>query len=638
MTDALLLIQLLLLAFLAWELRRLNKRLSKLAILFLAPGSASAFPLPQPAAVRAFDPAAAHPNNAAKEILAFLAGLSPDEAYRYRFFHALDVLPDDLDDETTNFRAHLPMANGYGPTPPRPFPIDKAKRVWALDISTVGWSARAFHEVARLDPTCREPHVRHDLADALRKAIGVELDEKTFHCEAMIPMAWFVRQLEETDLQRVNTDEIVYYNLLYAKERFGLSHYHSAVVREPIKPKPRLWPAGKPWTDGKAYAKPFEYLAEDDQRAYEKALKEYQEDKGAGSDKSSQDGFIDRNFPRDAKDFAKRWGQKATQDFLDAERQFAANGAIISGGFNDPKAGSVVAPNDRAIRFQRTAFGTFMKTNDFTQTSGKGNLINFPFQTAVDDLDEDASESIASKQDGFPSWFINGAKAAGSKRVESGDPHIVFDKINGSFPIVQTYWKCVGCHYPSNVILPPSNHKLLKSYQRRNELHVGGKRGEFQTQVIDQFFWESDAAGEGWGYKMEGWRLPFSRSLAITTRSEKRPKGLTGTEFAALTNSRREAYDAPYTLDRAARELGYPRLAVVGAAAFLASVEGVKLYGDRSFDAATLLLDDSDPGVPQKAFLNDLFIPLAKTLAVARDKESPLPWFLISALGRGVSK
>lgn len=632
----------------------LRERLSRYApvLLLLAPGEAAAFPFGPPRP-RAFVQTPQHPDAAITAIIVWLYDRSkPEEqaAYAkdgtippwwqyYEWFHFLYTPAEDLDDEVGKFKVTVAQLNGFGPVVPRPVPVDAAGRVWAVDLREVGWSRAALREVARLDFTCREPHVQHRLAEELRRIAGVTLDPKTLAVEALLPGPWFVRQAEETDLQAATgAESIVYYNLLYSRERFGDGGHGSEFAEpEPKKPAGKPWPGGVYPVDGKNYPRgAFDVVPQEQLDAFDKAHKAWEERRDdarkaargdrsmADADKVRADGFIDRNFPRDAKDFQKRWGGKATQDFLKDQRTFRQWGAIVAGAENDPRSGSTVAANDRAIRIQETPFGYGADTNDFLTTAGKGNLVTRVFQTAVDDLDEDASEKIYRKQDDFPAYWINGAKAAGSKRVESGDPHVVYDKINGGKPIVQVPGRCNACHYPSDVVLAPSNHKLLKSFQKRNEFLTFSKDRQL---VIDAFYWDGDAVGQGWAWRMEGWRKPFARSLTLATKTVKSPKGWTGTEFAAIVNARREWYDSPVTLDEAAAELGYPRLAVVAAATQLCTVESVKLYGDQTFDAATLLLDVDDPGVPRRAFDLDLFLPLATVLALIRDYENPDPAF-----------
>lgn len=618
-----------------------------LAILLVFASSASSFPMPhQP---RVFVKTPTHPDYAIVQSLVFLATKVDQRLWpNYRFFHFLATNDDDLVDEIGDFQAHLPLINGTGPTAPLAFPIDKDGRVYALDITTAGWTAESFHEVARLDITCREKHIHHLLADELRRAIGVTVDVRTFHCEGLVPGPWFVREVQETDRHRKDPQNIAYYNLLYTKERFGIHDKYTSRVDlgpEPEKPKPKPWPGGIYSGDGKNYAKgEFEYVNDDDTAAYQKAITTWKRQKelydkqptpsSSLSSEKRADGFIDRDFPRDLKDFRKRWGAKSSQDFLDDERQFKANGVVVAGGFNDPKNGSYVSDNDRILRFLATVFGLAMETNDFESTVDRANIANFVLQAARDDVNEAARELIFSKQDDAPAYGLVGPKALGNKRVESGDPHIVHDRINGGTVIVQTFHKCNGCHYPSDILIPPSNNKLDKTIRNRNDLRT---YSVLDQQVIDQFLFDGKAARGGWQWKLKPWREPFSRALAAQTATGANPEGWAGTKFAAVSNARRDYYDAPVVLDQFAAELGYSRLAVVAACAQLtdpgtikivAGILGIQEKDVATVDAGVMLLND-DPGVPRAVVDANLFPQVALVLAMARDVEDPAPWLLM---------
>jgi len=589
----------------------LNRFVLIVVVLLVSAAQSMAFPF---ARHRTYVKTPQHPDAAIIEALIWLyrssskaeqlayqqTGAVPPWWCKFRFFHFLSVSDEDLYDEVQNFRAYLPMVNGTGPTVPIPIVIDKAGRVLAVDITGPGWSAQAFHEVAKLDVTCREPHLNHQLADELRRALGLPVDIATFHCEGLVPGPWFVREIQETDRHRNDPENIAYYNLLYSRERFG-----DDIGHEPVKPKERPWKGGVFPGDGKDY-KPgaFDYVPIAEMTKYEADLAAWKAKKRVG--------FIARDFPRDANDFRERWGSKASNDFLGKQRAFKSYGAVIAGAFNDPKNGSFVSDNDRVNRFLNTTYGLAMETNDFELTAGKKNIANFPLEVALDELDEDASEKISQKQDDYPAWFLNGPKRLGSKRVESGDPHVVHDKTNGGTVIVQTMNKCVGCHYPSDVVLAPSNSKVVEAIKRRNQLLA---YSEVDRQILDGFFNGGSAAKGGWERKLKSWREPFAFSLSVATTTTIDKDGWTGAKFAKTSNGRRDMYDYPVTLDQAAAELGFSRLVVVVAC----TIEG-------SIDAGNLLLD-SEPGVPRAAWDADLFLRLANIISLAREAENPDPVF-----------
>lgn len=251
------------------------------------------FPLPVRPRPKTYQTNQQHADNAIIEALIFLeTKVPPDQWCYYQFFEFLDSSDEDLEDDTNLFRAILPMTS-TGPIPTRPFPIDKAGRVWAFNITEAGWNREAVQSVTRLDTLLREPNINHQLAEELRRAVGAKLDKTTFHCEGMLPGNWFVREVQETDRHRDDPENIAYYNLLYARERFG--EYESTYEKKsrlPVKsaepvptdpgPEPKLspnksWPGGI-GPDGKYYP-PGIYYDPDERAASVKAREKWREDK-----------------------------------------------------------------------------------------------------------------------------------------------------------------------------------------------------------------------------------------------------------------------------------------------------------------------------------------------------------------------
>lgn len=596
-----------------------------LAVLLLFTVGAQAFPglyaLPRQ---RTFAKTQTHPDVAVEEVVHFLYKDVPaDERCYWQFFHFLSSSDEDLPDDVGELIAYLNMTS-TGPANVHLIPIDRKGRVWGFDFREANQNRKAWHEVVSLDQTCRQPHVNPILAEALRQGIGVDVDPHTFHCEGLIPAVWLVRQIKETDLQDPDGDtpeNIVYYNLLYATERFGTKYYVKSYDREPQKPKERPWKGGVFPGDGKTY-KPgeFTYIPQAEMTSYEVAHKKWVENKTlvkVGKDDKRDDGFVDRNFPRDLKDFQTKWLIKNTLDGLDAQKFFTKYGTIVAGYFNDPKNGSYVSFNDRVLEFLQTPLGYAMRTYDFRRTSLKRNAANFPLDAARARLLEDAGEFIIKMPNGWPAFLITNGVVKGNKRVESGDPHIIKDGVNGGLLIVQNMGRCVGCHYPSDVVLSPSNQKILDSLAKDNKLFTRNK-GNYKDDAkiaqleIDHFFKldvSVDRAVVNWNKFLKGLREPYIDSLAAATATVKNPDGWTGTKLAQVGNSSRDRYDLTITLQQAAAELGYPRMLVVLACAQLG------LY-----DAAVLLLDD-ERGVPRAEWDDELFAVIANWIALARDLE-----------------
>jgi hypothetical protein len=600
---------------------------------------ADGFPLPHSPTPRTFQTNPQHADNAIIEALIFLeTKVDPADWPLYQFFEFLASSDDDLLDDVTNFRAYLPMVS-TGPVVVKPIPIDKAARVWAVRLDEAGWSRQAVQSVTKLDTKLRQPHINSQLANELRRALCVEPDgTKRPHCEGMLPGNWFVREIQETDRHRDDPENIAYYNLLYAKERFGEFEFLGSKRSKPLvsvpdpgpeppRAKARAWPGGVWPGDGKNYAPgSFMYIpAGDDDTPENRARAKWRQDKARY--RESRDNpparqpdespfklikkAVDRNFPRDVDDWLEKWGAKAAEDYLAKEKLFKKNGTVIAGFRNNPRGGSIVSYNDRVNEFLNGPLGIVMRTRDFFRTTGKANVANKPLEVSLGDIQEDASEHIAQKPDDYPAWMLAGGAKAGRKRAEFGDPHAVRNSTDPHNVLVLTLNSCIMCHYPSDVVLSPSNQKVLEALKRRNELLAYTKE---EQQVIDQFFSNGDTARGGWQFKLEGWRRPFARSLEIATATVANPRGFSGARWAIVATENRNRYDEPVGFDQACAELGYPRLAVV-----------VALYTLGTIDAQNLLLEEP---VGRDVFDNDLYPAVSGVLAFGRDAEFGDPLIL----------
>lgn len=623
-------------------LRRENARLradiKRLTVsLVVACGtSAGAVAWPGPQKTRTYATTQRHPDEAVKEALIFLARVPVEDRPFYQFFHAYAESDQELYGATQDFRATLPMAS-TGPVIVRPFPVTKDARLWAVDIREGNWSRAAWQAVTKLDNTCRFPHVDFKLGAALRAELGVDADgTNTPHCEGVIPMAWFVRELQNSDKRRETVEDIVYYNLLYASERFGVFETVGPRQVKPASdpgppkdpgPEPPLWKVlnwpGGVWADGKYYppgAFTYTQETEEQKEAIRKAREKWRTDKArfvAWKERQASPTdhrgprwvpkqvkkAVDRNFPRDLTDFQKKWGIDVSEQFLADQKLFKKNGVVVAGTWNDPRAGSIVSYNDRVLEFLNTTLGVSMRTRDFFRTSGRANPANLPLEVSLGQLEENAGEHIQTKADNYPAWLLTGAAKDGRKRAEFGDPHAVRASLDPHHGIVMTFDSCVICHYPASVVLAPGNDKVGRTLKGGANLLTFNKQ---DRQVIDQFFFDGDAVGGGWSYKVDGWRVPFARSLAAATKSGTDKEGWTGSEWVTVMERRRRYYDAPLNLARAAAELGYGPLAVMEACLYEGSV-----------DAATLFLD-AEPGVPRAVWDDDLFPRLARIIFLLR--------------------
>jgi hypothetical protein len=588
-----------------------------------------------------------------KCLLWFRDKIEPNERPYYRFVDFPTDSDESLHDAVYYFHATLPSVS-RGSAPVRPYPVDKAGRIWAIDLRLTRWTPKAFQAVTRIETHYREPHADHVLAETMRQAIGIEPDgTRTPHVEGLVPGRWFVREIMETD-RRDDPNDQAYYNLLYARERFGDvfdKSYKSAPKVEKTDSgtgypwnarvaveRADVWqveggvrksaitlgkgsgftvtnPADPGWYYGKTrsgiegwiLANTIERIPPDD-----KQLSTERYTKG--------DYFIDRNFPRDFDDWNKVWGGKAVQDFLDEQKIFKRNGAVVAGSRNVRGGGSIVSYHDRVIAFTRGGTGLLMRTWDFKKTAGRGNVANQPFQVALADLQEDAGEHIVEKEDGYPAWLLTNAAKAKRKRLEIGASDIVHASMPGQVSVL-THYTCIYCHAPDSIILAPSNKKVINAMKGGVDLLA---RSPEEKDYIEAFFDNLDEKLEK--RKYDTYRFPFEVALKKATVNKLEPEGWTGEKWAKQTVDFRDWYDDPVSLDLAAAELGVSRLSVMLACLVEHQFRIAGKDAD-AFDSGSLFFDFP---VPRDAWDDDLFPRLAAILAFARDAEvgDSALWFL----------
>lgn len=555
--------------------------------------TAPATPPPPPAKAPAKAPGKAkvflttqtHPDVDVGLVVRFLESV-PAESRPYWVFFAFDEPADEyLAPFTTVWRVVVnTVSSAQGLVRGTEVPGSNG-RLYAVDIREPRWTLDAFLAVSRRDERFREPHVSPALAKKLRDLTYLPQDPKTFHVGVVVPALWFTREVLEADRSDA------YYDLLYAQERFGDSKTRGP---EPKAPQARSWAGDRPWTDGRWYPKgSFTYIPHEDQEAYDRALAAWKAGPVGGT----------KNFPADTKDFEKKWGAQAAEDFLRKEHLRVANGEVVAGARSDPVRGSYVAYQDRVIFLLQTPLGVYLRTFDSLKTAGKKNYANDPRGVLVGDLEFDAGELLSSLPNGLQAaLLVNGQ----GKRVEIADSRIARNTKDPADVTVRTQVGCITCHAPQGGVISPSNKKITEAISRGNRLLQ--KDADLKTD-LEGFLLGLDT-------NIPVWRVRYQVALTKLTASPNYPKGWTGAEFATQVLAFRDWYDAPVTLPEAAAELGYPPLAVILACL----VEG-------SVDAGNLLVSQVRPnaGVPRTVWDEDLFKRLALILAAARTGESGEP-------------
>lgn len=543
--------------------------------------------------------------------LSFLAKVGIEDRPFFRFFSFTSVPETILVQTKILFNFYLNTVSHSRVLVPVYEVPGSDGRLVAVDLRKPRWNVPAFSAVARRDVTFREPHISHVLAEGLRRQAGIIQDPKTFHVEVIVPAPWFVREIMESDRSPS------YYDLLYARERFGenlgvVPADTATVLPEdpgpaPIPPKPIPWPGGVWPADGKFYPKDsFPWIVQEEQDAYEAALKAWKEKKEAVElvpdlPKGNKfNGEVKKDFPADVNDWNKKWGIQAVQDYLNAEKIFIARGEVVAGAKSDRLRGSYVSYNDRIITILRVPTGVAMRTYDSLKTAMKKNFANFPKEATIGDVPFDAGELLAHLPNGLQAaMLIDGA----GKRVEFGDPRAVRNTLDPFDVTVHNQIDCVTCHGPQYGVIAPSNQKVKEAIARGNRLLA--QDPEVQEQ-IEAFF-------EDFSDTLDEFRSPYKKVLKKITAVPGNANGWTGDQLSKENLSFRDWYDFPVGLDQAAAELGVSRAAVV----MIALMEG-------SIDAGNLALEQP---IPRDVWDADLFPKLALILSAVRTYENPDPAF-----------
>jgi hypothetical protein len=256
--------------------------------------------------------------------------------------------------------------------------------LWALDLRDWGWNNEAWRNVALREPYFREPWISQGTAETLRRLIYTSQDRKTFHVEAIVRADWFFRETAETDRSTS------YYDLLYARERFGDREYYH----------------------GDAQYKAQWYY------------------KGA-----NQGGFVDANFPKNKADFEKAFGADETIKLIQKLRLSVKNGALVEDGI------SIVARQNRILVRVPIPTGAYWFTLDVLQTAGKKDFTETaPF---LDQQEFDAGEAIINLPNGGQAYLLFNGEG---KRIEFADNKAAIDTSDPHDRRVRTPGSCVVCH------------------------------------------------------------------------------------------------------------------------------------------------------------------------------------------------
>lgn len=467
---------------------------------------------------------------------------------------------------------------------------DSGGRLFTVDLRDYRWNAAAWQAVAERDVIFQEPWVQAKEAAFLRKAIGAEVSAASLKAQRypVIAIVWAPQLFRDT----VESDRTSsYYDLLFAEQRFVTGKPVEGAPGEwwtrEVHYKEGEWPGGKvDFADDSGRA-PIE-MAKGKAFWYEQKFKVKKEGKNAVK-------FVD--FPKDEDDWNKAFGIDLTKRFTGESKINLDYGAVVEGGRDNPKAGSIVALNNRLLVFTPTILGLATKTFDVKETTGERDFAQqLIFKGGKfrrgDDVNAvaDAGELLASLPNGGQAGFlINGV----GKRIEVADSRFANDTSDKRLNIgVRTPGSCVVCHAGSNGINPPRN--LVK------EMLEGGVDVRFSDR--DQFN-RFKAFFQGWDEKTEPYTKAYGGLVDRTTRDPLKPKekGWTGAKLSGEFAVFRDWYDTGVTPQQAALELGV-------------TIEELKRIGEGSPKARLAQLARGQT-VPRRTFEVDVYREAALLLS-----------------------
>lgn len=586
----------------------------------------------------------AHPDVALSSVVYHLTNLVPADARPFVRYFWFGATPDNrLVHDVTCFSAYLNKVNSLKLIY-RPSPVPGTDyRLWAVDIRDLGWTVRAFSAVARRDKVFTEPNVDHYLAEKSRRLVGVAQDPVTYHAEAVVPGSWFLW----TIMSPGESETTNYYDLLYANERFGpdvieqpidipaaVQNVPATIPSEPLEPAKRPWPGGVWKADGQYYpAGAFVYQPIEEVEQWKKDHAAWLILKNAANAPANAKQVVEPNglklkkgvvlppgviikgkpvkdFPTNLKEYQDRWGITANKEFVDKLGVFVDGGLVVAGSKSDPKHGSYVAYQDRVLRFTNGEFnngGAGMSTQDFLRTSGRRNPANFPVESALGLLEEDAGEHLTTLPNGLQAAMLTGGAKDGRKRLENADARVAHSSLDPRDVVVWNNSSCVICHARSNGVLTPSNNKIKEAIAR-------GVRLNFLSK-FDELTVNSWLDIEEW--RLEQIRTPYKIALAKATQLTPDTPPWNGTQFSEATINFIGWYNQPVDLVQASAELGVPPLVTLVALMHLLGLENAG-----NFDSKNLFFGWP---VPRTVWDDDVLPELTKVIAVMRDVERPHP-------------
>jgi hypothetical protein len=438
---------------------------------------------------------------------------------------------------------------------PRDVPDTGGRLQW-IDIRDYGWCACAINAVAERDLYVAEPWVDHAQAMYLRQALQVEPSPESLkgrliqgpagqQVQAFILATGTVLYAPQLIRDVLETDRVPsYYDLLYSAQRFP-GGWEERSVEHKIKVKEARTltfnHGGGDWRrpDGVLYRnlKPGYYKVD-----WEQEVEKVQQLKVKAPK------FVD--FPKDQADFDHAFGVDVAKAFAAKQQIDLDFGAVVEGGLDQPKTGSVVANHNRLLVTVQGPIGLRMETYDVKETSGIrdfGEVLIFNGKEFVPGQGaqaiRDAGELLAyTPNGGLAALLVNGV----NKRIEVGDARFVNPQDARMNIGLRNPGDCWRCHAPAGGYILP---KDLVGQGLDDGIAIKF-RDPGQRNRVKGFF-------TGWELRAKGAQEPYLDLLKRATSHGGR-KGWTGPELARNVEGFRNFYDDPVDAKLAAATVGVP--------------------------------------------------------------------------------
>lgn len=591
-----------------------------------------------------------------------------------RFISWLGIPDDKLDTFKRVMNVWLnQMSFEKAPSIPRDVPGTDGRVQW-FDLSWYRWNSDAWQAVAERDRTFREPWVDCRIGQELRDLIHVKpKDIKIVHGYHLVPLeaiVWAPQLFRDT----IETDrQPSYYDLLFARQRFGEYTTATAIERSIVNLQQATAPASGlgrrarmtfdvpddaiVTIDGdRTKTHTVETPELDKEGAYPVVVRSGTKEATGSINvapghvttvtwktgtkttyQRNRKGFVAADFPRTDKEWDAAFGIDVSQLYETEQDLTLEYGAIIEGGRDNPKGGSIVTLNNRLIVDEPGALHA-MRTFDVFKTQGdKDYLENAPKLPALfrkRKVAFDASELLSYLPNGGQAGFLT--DGAG-KRAEIAANKAADGR--GASPQrlsagVRTPGDCVVCHGPTGGYILPVNliQKVLE----------GGIDFHFKDSADETRF---RGFYLGWEKRIKAFQDPYHDLVAECTKERppvvadwlnlrddpamlaefanraqaaKQSKGWTSTEYVKHFVEFREHFDGPQSTKTLAAELGMPveMMKRLAARPIFKEADG-KLPVQNTVRLSALV---QDMPTPRAVFDDDLFPVLGLLLYERREK------------------